>query len=58
MVLYPRFITFYQILKVVTKGLRLAVPGWNKADIEIFLHEGVLTVEGKKKLDTKEESET
>jgi len=41
---YPRF----NILKVGDTGFRieLAVPGWNKEDIEISLHKGVLKVEG------------
>ena len=44
---YPR----YNVLRVGESGFRveLAVPGWNKDDIEITLHKGVLTVEGKKK---------
>lgn len=41
---YPRF----NILRVGDHGFRveLAVPGWNKNDIEISLHNGILTVEG------------
>ena len=41
---YPRF----NILRVGTHGFRveLAVPGWNKDDIEITLHKGFLTVKG------------
>ena len=41
---YPR----YNVLKVGNNGFRveLAVPGWNKNDIEISLHKGVLTVTG------------
>ena len=54
---YPRF-NILSNTESGNKRIEIAVPGWNKADIEIFLHEGVLTVEGKKKLDTKEESET
>ena len=44
---YPR----YNVLRVGDNGFRveLAVPGWNKDDIEITLHKGVLTVEGKTK---------
>ena len=44
---YPR----YNVLRVGESGFRveLAVPGWNKDDIEITLHKGVLTVEGKTK---------
>jgi len=44
---YPRF----NILKVGEFGYRieLAVPGWNKSDIEVKLHKGVLNVEGKNK---------
>ena len=41
---YPRF----NIVRVGEHGFRveLAVPGWNKKDIEINLHKGLLTVEG------------
>ena len=41
---YPRF----NILRVVKHGFRVepAVPGWNKEDIEISLHKGLLTVSG------------
>jgi len=53
---YPRFNIIAN--KNGDKRVEIAVPGWNKADIDIFLHEGVLTVEGRKKLETKEESET
>ena len=44
---YPRF----NILRVGDKGFRieLAVPGWNKKDIEITMHKGLLTVAGKNK---------
>jgi len=44
---YPR----YNVLRVGDNGFRvgLAIPGWNKDDIEITLHKGVLTVEGKTK---------
>ena len=41
---YPRF----NILRVGKHGFRveLAVPGWNKDDLEISLHKGLLTVAG------------
>ena len=41
---YPRF----NILRVGKTGFRveLAVPGWNKDDLEISLHKGLLTVRG------------
>jgi HSP20 family molecular chaperone IbpA len=41
---YPRF----NILRVGETGFRveLAVPGWNKDDLEISLHKGLLTVSG------------
>lgn len=41
---YPR----YNVLRVGENGFRveLAVPGWNKSDIDIKLHKGVLTVTG------------
>ena len=41
---YPRF----NILRVGKHGFRveLAVPGWNKDDLEISLHKGLLTVSG------------
>ena len=41
---YPRF----NILRVGEHGFRveLAVPGWDKEDIEISLHKGMLTVRG------------
>ena len=44
---YPRF----NILRVGEKGFRveLAVPGWDRRDIEIYLHKGLFTVEGKHK---------
>jgi molecular chaperone IbpA len=44
---YPR----YNVVRVGKSGFRveLAVPGWNKSDIDIHLHKGVLKVEGKKK---------
>jgi len=44
---YPRF----NVLRVGDHGFRieLAVPNWNKEDIEISLHKGVLKVEGKTK---------
>lgn len=44
---YPR----YNVLRVGDNGFRveLAVPGWDKDNIEISLHKGVLTVEGKVK---------
>jgi molecular chaperone IbpA len=44
---YPRF----NILRVGEHGFRieLAVPGWNKEDIDISLHKGFLTVKGSKK---------
>ena len=37
---YPR----YNVLRVGENGFRveLAVPGWNKGDIDISLHKGVL----------------
>lgn len=49
---YPR----YNVLRVGDSGFRveLAIPGWNKDDIEITLHKGVLTVEGKTKQAEKE----
>ena len=45
---YPRF----NILRVGEYGFRieLAVPGWDKKDIDITFHKGLLTVEGKGKL--------
>lgn len=45
---YPRF----NILRVGDYGFRieLAVPGWDKKDIDITFHKGLLTVEGKGKL--------
>lgn len=45
---YPRF----NIIRVGKQGFRieLAVPGWNKKDIDISLDKGLLTVEGKVKL--------
>ena len=38
----------YNVLRVGENGFRveLAVPGWNKGDIDISLHKGVLTVTG------------
>lgn len=44
---YPRF----NIVRVGEHGYRieLAVPGWNKKDIEISMHKGALTVKGTKK---------
>jgi molecular chaperone IbpA len=41
---YPRF----NILRVGDYGYRIeiAIPGWNKKDVDISLHKGVLTVEG------------
>jgi len=44
---YPR----YNIVKVGTTGYRieLAVPGWDKSEIEISLHKNVLTISGTKK---------
>ena len=41
---YPRF----NILRVGKHGFRveLAVPGWNKDDLEISLHKGLFTVKG------------
>lgn len=41
---YPRF----NIVKVGDHGYRIevAVPGWNKKDLDIALHKGVLTIEG------------
>jgi molecular chaperone IbpA len=49
---YPR----YNVVRVGDSGFRveLAVPGWNKEDIEIVLHKGVLRVEGKTKQSEKE----
>lgn len=49
---YPRF----NILRVGEKGYRieLAVPSWNKDDIEITMHKGLLTVAGKNKPEEKE----
>jgi len=45
---YPRF----NVLRVGKYGFRveLAVPGWNRDDIEITIHKGLLTVEGTSKL--------
>jgi molecular chaperone IbpA len=34
--------------------MELAVPGWNKSDIDISLHKGVLTVVGKIKQEVNE----
>ena len=50
---YPRF----NILRVGERGYRieLAIPGWNKKDIEITLHKGLLTVAGKIKREEKED---
>jgi molecular chaperone IbpA len=44
---YPRF----NIVRVGEQGYRIemAVPGWNKNDIDISLHKGILKVEGTKK---------
>lgn len=41
---YPRF----NIVKAGESGYRVevAVPGWNKKDIEISLHKGLLRIEG------------
>ena len=52
---YPRF----NIIRVGENGFRLelAVPGWNKNDIEISLHKGLLKVEGTKK-QTESDNET
>lgn len=49
---YPRF----NILRVGEGGYRieLAIPGWNKKDIEITLHKGLLTVVGMNKPEEKE----
>lgn len=49
---YPR----YNVVRVGDSGFRveLAIPGWNKEDIEITLHKGVLKVEGKTKQSEKE----
>jgi molecular chaperone IbpA len=45
---YPRF----NILRIGKYGFRieLAVPGWDKEDIDITIHKGLLSVEGKSKL--------
>lgn len=42
---YPRF----NIVKVGDWGYRveLAVPGWDKEDLDVSLHKNVLTIEGK-----------
>ena len=44
---YPRF----NIVRVGGDGFRveLAIPGWDKNDVEIILHQVILTVNGKKK---------
>lgn len=44
---YPRF----NIIRVGEHGYRieLAIPGWNKKDIDITMEKGLLTVEGKNK---------
>jgi len=56
---YPR----YNIVKVGTTGYRieLAVPGWDKSEIDISLHKNVLTINGTKKqsdLSTKDTKES
>ena len=50
---YPRF----NVLRVGKYGFRveLAVPGWNKDDIEITIHKSLLTVEGTSKLSLPED---
>lgn len=49
---YPRF----NILRVGDHGYRieLAVPGWDKDDIDITVHKGLLTVAGTSKITLKD----
>lgn len=50
---YPRF----NVVRVGSSGFRLelAIPGWNKEDLEISMHKGVLSVVGKRKQTENEE---
>ena len=47
---YPR----YNVIKVGKTGylIELAVPGWDKKDLEISLHKNVLTIKGTRKQTT------
>lgn len=50
---YPR----YNIVKAGDTGylIELAIPGWDKKDIEISLHQNVLSIQGKRKQTTNDE---
>lgn len=50
---YPR----YNIVKTGDTGylVELAIPGWDKSDIEISLHKNLLTIKGTRKQTTKDE---
>ena len=50
---YPR----YNIVKTGETGylIELAIPGWDKSDIEISLHKNLLTIKGTRKQTTKDE---
>ena len=52
---YPR----YNVLKVGDDGYRVevAVPGWDKDDIEITLHKSELRIEGKQKQEVEDDEE-
>jgi molecular chaperone IbpA len=52
---YPR----YNVLKVGEQGYRVevAIPGWNKDDIEITLHKSELRIEGTQKQEAAENEE-
>ena len=50
---YPR----YNIVKTGETGylIELAIPGWDKSDVEISLHKNLLTIKGTRKQTTKDE---
>jgi molecular chaperone IbpA len=50
---YPR----YNIVKTGDSGylIELAIPGWDKSDVEISLHKNILTIKGTRKQTTKDE---
>lgn len=50
---YPR----YNVIKTGETGylVELAVPGWDKNDLEISLHQNTLTIKGMRKQTTKDE---
>ncbi len=50
---YPR----YNVVKSGTGGylIELAIPGWDKEDVEISLHQNVLSIKGTRKQTTKDE---